>query len=93
MHCNASRSTWTANQLFDLRPSFVEVQAAKAVFLEKLQQNRQYTHYQPGTQLYMSPETAISCALAEVWRQGRKYQRDRDDDALLSLAGIRKKRG
>ena len=36
----------------------------------------------------MSPETAVACALAEVWRQGRKYQRDQDGAALLELAGI-----
>ena len=79
---------WTDNPMFDLSPSFMEVQAAKAVFLRKLQQNRQYTRYQPGTQLYMSPETAVACALAEVWRQGRKYQRDQAGAALLELAGI-----
>lgn len=77
--------------MFDLSPSFVEVQAAKAVFLEKLQENRQHTRYQPGTQLYMSPETVVACALAEVWRQGRKYQRDQDSAALLELAGIRQR--
>ena len=79
---------WTDNPMFDLSPSFMEVQAAKAVFLRKLQQNRQYTRYQPGTQLYMSPETAVACALADVWRQGRKYPRDQDGAALLELAGI-----
>lgn len=79
---------WTDHPTFDLHPSFAEVQAAKAVFLKKLQQDWQYTRYQPGTQLYMSPETVVACALAEVWRQGRKYQRDHDSDALLELAGI-----
>lgn len=73
--------------MFDLNPSFLEVQAAKAVFLKKLRQNQQYTRYRPG-QPYMSPETAVACALAEVWRQGRKFQRDHDSDALCDLAGM-----
>lgn len=64
----------------------MEVQAEKAVFLEKIQQNRQYTRHQPGTQLYMNPETVVACALAEVWRQCRKYQRDRNGAALLELS-------
>lgn len=34
----------------------------------------------------MRPETAVDCALAEVWRQGRKYQRDQNRDALLALS-------
>lgn len=81
--------SWANHPMFDLHPSFAEVQAAKAVFIKKLQQNRQYTRYQPGTQQYMSPETVVACALAEVWRQGRKFQRDQDHDALLALAGIK----
>lgn len=81
-------SCWANHPMFDLSPSFVELQAAKAVFLEKLQQNRQYTRYQPGTQLYMSPETVVACALAEVWQPGRKFQRDHDSAALLELAGM-----
>ena len=72
----------------DLNPSFLEVQAAKAVFLKKLQENRKYTQLQPGGQPYMSPETVVACALAEVWRQGRKHQRDQDSDALLALSGF-----
>lgn len=71
--------------MFDLNPSVLEVQAAKAVFLEKFNQNRQYVRHQPGHP-YMSPESVVTCALAEVWRQGRKYQRDQDRVALLKLA-------
>lgn len=82
---------WTDNPMFDLKPSLIEVHAAKAVFLKKLQQNRRYTQYQPGSSLYMSPETAVACALAEVWRQGRKYQRDQDSAALLELSGTRQR--
>lgn len=78
----------TDHPMLDLNPSFVEVEAAKAVFLEKIQKNRPYTRYRPGSALYMSPETVVACALAEVWRQGRKYQRDQDSTALCELAGI-----
>lgn len=78
----------TDHPMFDLHPSFVEVQAAKAVFMKELRKNQPYTRYQLGSNLYMSPETAVACALAEVWRQGRKFQRDHDSDALLKLAGI-----
>ena len=74
----------------DLNPSHLEVRAAKTVFLKKLHQNQQYTRYRPGSQLYMSPETVVACALAEVWRQGRKYQRDQDSVTLYELADIRK---
>ena len=70
----------------DLNPSALEVQAAKAVFLREVRENRKYTRYQPGTQPYTSPETVVASALAEVWRQGRKYQRDQDGVALLELA-------
>ena len=74
----------------DLSPSFLEVQAAKAVFLKKFNQNRRFAQLPPddGIGLYMSPETVAACALAEVWRQGRKYQRDQDRAALLELAGM-----
>lgn len=77
-------------EMFDLNPSVLEVQAAEAVFIRELQKNRQRTRYQPGDASYMSPETVVACALAEVWRQGRKFQRDHDSDALLELAGFGK---
>lgn len=67
---------WTDHPMFDLHPSVLEVQAAKNVFMKEFQKNQRYTRYQQGSVLYMSPETVIVCALAEVWRQGRKYQRD-----------------
>lgn len=72
-------------RLFGLNPSFLEVQAANAIFKKRL------SHFaddvNSGT---MRPETAVSCALAEVWRQGRKYQRDQDGAALLELSGFGK---
>lgn len=73
----------------DLNPSFLEVQAAKAIFLKRIQRNARYTHFRPGSQLYMSPEVIVACALAEVWRQGRKFQRDHDTDALIKFARMR----
>ena len=69
--------------MFDLHPSFVEVQAAKAVF--KMHLSYFADGINRGT---MRPETAVSCALAEVWRQGKRFQRDQDFDALMELAGI-----
>lgn len=44
-----------------------------------------------GSQSYMSPETVAACALAEVWKQGRKFQRDHDTAALVEFArmGVR----
>lgn len=75
-------------EMLDLNPSFLEVQAAKAVFLERVR------HYAPDINLpesdprRMSHDTLMACALAEVWRQGRRYQRDQDSGKLLELAGI-----
>lgn len=90
MHCEvaAPAAKWTDRPMFDLSPSVLEVQAAKAVFINKLTQNRKYTRCRPENPLHMSPDTVIACALAEVWRQGKRYQRDGDNAALLELAGI-----
>ncbi len=90
MHCEvaAPAAKWTDRPMFDLSPSVLEVQAAKAVFINKLTQNREYTRCRPENPLHMSPDTVIACALAEVWRQGKRYQRDGDNAALLELAGI-----
>lgn len=79
---------WTDHPMFDLHPSYVEVQAAKAVFLSMLRKYQKFTRLPAGSAGYMSPEVAAACALAEVWRQGRKYQRDQDGAALLELAGL-----
>ena len=73
----------TDDPMFDLHPSVAEVQAAKAVFKKRLNSFAYDVNH--GT---MRPETAVACALAEVWRQGRKYQRDQDGAVLLELAGI-----
>lgn len=84
MHCEtaAHADNWTNHPMFDLHPSFLEVEAAKKVFTKRLSVFADEVNC--GA---MRPETAMACALAEVWRQGRKYQRDQDGDALLALAG------
>ena len=67
-------------EMMDLHPSFLEVMAAEAVFKKCL--GAYANDVNLGT---MRPETAVSCALAEVWRQGRKYQRDQDGAALFAM--------
>lgn len=69
--------------MFDLSPSVLEVQAAKKVFTKRLSIFADEINC--GA---MRPETAVACALAEVWRQGRKYQRDQDRAALFELADM-----
>lgn len=69
--------------MFDLGPSVLEVQAAKMVFKKHLSSFADDVNC--GA---IRSETAVVCALAEVWRQGRKYQRDQDRAVLLELAGI-----
>lgn len=73
---------WTDRPMFDLSPSVIEVRAAKAAFKKRL--NSFAEDIACGT---MRPEAAVSCALAEVWRQGRRYQRDQDKKALWGLSG------
>ena len=63
---------------FDRHPSFLEAEAAAGAFLAAV------ARYQ-GTG-YFSQDTIVRCALAEVWRQGRIYERDRDTAALLALS-------
>lgn len=63
---------------FDCHPSFLETQAAAVAFLMEV------SRYQGADNI--SRDTAIRCALAEVWRQGRIYERDRDTAALLALS-------
>ena len=70
---------WTDNPMFDLWPSAMEVEAAKKVFLERV------AHYSQCDD--MSRNTLMVCALAEVWRQGRRYQRGQDAAAVAELAG------
>lgn len=71
---------WTDSPMFDLWPSCMEVQAAKAVFLGQVALYSQDSD--------MSPNTIMASALAEVWRQGRRYQRDQNTAALRKLAGM-----
>lgn len=62
----------------DYHPSFLEVRAAAGAFMAEI------SRYQEADNI--SRDTAIRCALAEVWRQGRIYERDRDAAALLALS-------
>ena len=62
---------------FDSHPSSLEVHAAAAAFLRKV------NSYQ-GCDI--SRESLMYCALAEVWRQGRIYERDHDTAALIELS-------
>lgn len=71
---------------YDLWPSQLEVQAASAVFLRDLLKHEEEVRLPKEHPCHMSPNIALSCALAEVWRQGRRFQRDRDAKALCSLA-------
>lgn len=71
---------------FDLYPTVLEVQAASAVFLRDLLEREEDVRLPKEHPCHMSPYIALSCALAEVWRQGRRYQRDQDAKALSSLA-------
>ena len=82
--------TWTEHPMFDLHPSYVEVQAAKTVFLRWLAAHEDVIALPENDPQHMSRHVAMSCALAEVWRQGRKYQRDQDRAALLELSGFGK---
>lgn len=63
----------------DCHPSFLEVQAAAGAFMAEI------SRYQDADNI--SRDTAIRCALAEVWRQGRIYERDRDSAGLWDLIG------
>ena len=72
----------------DLHPSFAEVQTAKAVFLRWLEEHEDVITLPESDPQHMSRNVAMSCALAEVWRQGRRYQRDQDSSKLLELAGM-----
>ena len=70
-------------EMLDLNPSVLEVEAAKTVFKKRLGSFADDVNC--GA---MRSEVAVVCALAEVWRQGRKYQRDQDRVALLKLSGM-----
>lgn len=91
-HESTARAKWTDHPMFDLGPEIVEVQAAKAVFLKRVRHFAPYAHRFPRDPGYMSPETVVACALADVWKQGRKYQRDKNRAELFELAGIKESR-
>lgn len=78
---------YEATPEWDLWPSDLEVKAAKAVFLERVRHYAPHIDLPKGDPGRMSRRTLMACALAEVWRQGRRYQRDQDSARLAELAG------
>lgn len=75
-------------EMLDLNPSFAETRAAKAAFLQWLKAHEAVISLPESDPQHMSRDVAMSCALAEVWRQGRRYQRDQNNAALMALAGL-----
>lgn len=77
--------TMTFPHSLDLSPSVLEVDAARAAFMLRLQDL--FDDVEAGR---MSAECAVINALSCVWRQGKLYQRDKDTSALMELieAGI-----
>lgn len=85
-----NKNTEAVMERLDLNPGYIEVRAAKAAFTGRLLECEPYTRLPECSAGYMSPECAVACVLAEVWRQGRKYQRDQDKTVLMGLAGMGK---
>lgn len=71
---------------YDLWPTLWEVEAAKAVFLKYALAHQEDILSAPGTPGHMTKDMGLTHALAEVWRQGRIYQRDQDAKALAEGA-------
>lgn len=71
---------------YDLWPTFWEVDAAKMAFFKYALAHQEDILSAPGTPGHMTQDTGLTCALAEVWRQGRIYQRDQDAKALAEAA-------
>lgn len=69
---------WTDNPMFDLAPSVLEVNEATRVFLQEAKRHIKYVSLPDSDPLHMSKEVFMSCCLAEVWRAGRKYQREEE---------------
>ena len=63
-----ARQSWA--RFFDLSPTVWEVNQAKRVFAETV---KRYENCPD-----MAKETIIACAIAEVWRSGRMYQREKE---------------
>ena len=64
------------NARYDLWPTMGEVARAKQVFTDEIRRYEDAPALPQDNQACMQSKSAITCALAEVWRQGRIYQRD-----------------
>ena len=66
-------------------PSVLEVNAASAIFLESLASYTERVTLPERNPFHMTRKTAIMCALADVWQQGRRYQRDQNAVELAAI--------
>lgn len=64
-------------------PSVYEVSEAERVFLQCIAKYKE--DVSNGT---MQPKTAVNCALAEVWKHGRLWQKKHTDRPLQSATAI-----
>ena len=64
----------------ELWPSVYEVLEAERVFLRSIAKYKE--DISNGT---MQPKTAVNCALAEVWRHGRLWQKEHTDRPLQGV--------
>ncbi len=67
---------------FDLWPSVLEVKQATDIFLCYVNQRAELTGLSPQDPAYMSNDTLMRCAIAEVWRLGKIYQRNKERERL-----------
>ena len=70
------------NARYDLWPTMGEVARAKQVFTDEIGRYEEARDLPQDNRACMQNKTAITCALAEVWRQGRIYQRDCTESAF-----------
>ena len=69
---------WTDRPMFDLTTSVLEVNEAARVFLQEADRLKRYTSLPDTDPLHISKECFIRSCLSEVWRAGRKYQRNEE---------------
>ena len=61
---------------FECWPSLLEVDKAKQVFIDYMEKRIENTELPSGNVNYMSEEVLLSCALSEVWRQGKIWYKN-----------------
>ena len=57
-------------------PTVFEVSEAERIFMEYVQKRVEDVRTPLQDPGHMQPQTLIRCALAEVWRHGRKWQKN-----------------